>query len=166
MARVIRLGVARLIASCAIGRMAAGSLRPTARGCACRAIAGALVLLAHAPASPGDAPGAPRVEVVATGLEAPWALAFDPAGDLFITERPGRIRKIQKSQLLSAPLAALNVAAIGEAGLMGLALDPAFDRNGFLYVCYTTRKEERPVNRVARLTVHAQQAGAETHPAR
>lgn len=105
--------------------------------------------------------GAPHVEVVATGLEAPWALAFDPAGRLFVTERPGRLRLIRDGQLLPEPIATLTVAAVGEGGLMGLATDPSFDENGFLYVCYTTRKAERLVNRVARLTVRDGHGGAE-----
>jgi glucose/arabinose dehydrogenase len=99
--------------------------------------------------------------VVAAGLEAPWALAFDPAGALLVTERPGRIRMIKSGTLLPQPVATLNVAAVGEGGLMGLAIDPVFDVSGFLYVCYTPRKDGRLVNRVARLTVQDGQAGVE-----
>lgn len=93
-----------------------------------------------------------RVSVVATGLEAPWALAFGPTGDLFITGRPGRIRVIRDGQLLPEPAATLTVAAVGEGGLMGLAIGRAFESNRFLYVCYTAWKERRLVNRVVRLT--------------
>ncbi len=124
-------------------------------------VALALVLAAVGRARSENPPQAPRVEVVATGLEAPWALAFGPGGDLFLTERVGRMRVIHGGRLLPAPLATLNVAAVGEGGLMGLAIDPAFEANRFLYVCYTTRKDGCLVNRVARLTVRDGKAGAE-----
>lgn len=120
-----------------------------------------LVLVGTAPTWSGDPAWGARVEVVATGLEAPWALAFASVSDLFITERPGRIRMIRNGRLLPNPVASLSVAAVGEAGLMGLALDPTFETNRFLYVCYTRRKDGRLVNRVARLTMRDEKAGAE-----
>jgi glucose/arabinose dehydrogenase len=68
---------------------------------------------------------------------------------------------IRNGRLLPEPLATLQVAAVDEGGLMGLATDPHFAMNGFLYVCYTTRKAGQLVNRVARLTVRDRQAGGE-----
>jgi glucose/arabinose dehydrogenase len=103
----------------------------------------------------------PRVEVVASGLEAPWALAFDSRGALYVTERPGRLRVIRDGRLEAEPLATLAVVSDGEGGLMGLALDPSFATNGHLYVCYTARKQERAVNRVSRLTISGGRAGSE-----
>jgi glucose/arabinose dehydrogenase len=116
------------------------------------ALLGVLVLVRPAGA------GEPRVEVVARGLEVPWALAFAPDGRLFVTERPGRIRAVKDSQLIPTPVATLSVAAAGEGGLMGLALDPAFAKNGYLYVCYTASTGSRAfggklINRVVRLTL-------------
>ncbi len=105
--------------------------------------------------------GQPRVSVVAGGLEVPWALAFAPDGRLFVTERPGRVRVVRQGRLDPEPLATLSVAARGEAGLMGLALDPAFARSGRLYVCYTLAKGGRLVNRVSTLTVHEGRAAGE-----
>lgn len=103
----------------------------------------------------------PRVEVVATGLEVPWALAFAPDGRIFLTERPGRIRVIEGGQLRPEPVATLPVAAIGEGGLMGLALDPNFTQNGYLYVMYTYRAGTALRNRISRLTLRGQTAGEE-----
>lgn len=117
-----------------------------------------LGLLGCAPAvtAPGD------VAVVASGLEVPWALAFAPDGRLFVTERPGRIRVVREGRLESRPVATLPVARWSEAGLMGLALDPAFASNGHLYVCYTLEKRSGVVNRVSRLTLAADgRAGSE-----
>jgi len=76
----------------------------------------ALAFLATAgTAWPQNAPQEPKVDVIASGLEAPWALAFAPGGDLFVTERTGRIRVIRDGHLVDEPGAALNVAAVGEA---------------------------------------------------
>jgi glucose/arabinose dehydrogenase len=113
------------------------------------ALAAGLGLLVAAPAVQAQ----PRVEVVAVGLEVPWALAFAPDGRLFLTERPGRIRVVRGGRLEAAPVASLRVAHVGEAGLMGLVLDPDFGRTGHLYVCYTAGRGTRLVNRVTRLTL-------------
>ena len=104
---------------------------------------------------PGDTPTPqavpPRVEVVATGLEAPWELAFAPDGRIFLTERPGRLRVIEGGRLRPEPLLELDVAETAEAGLLGLALDPAFAENGFLYLYYTYADDRgRLRNRVSR----------------
>jgi glucose/arabinose dehydrogenase len=101
------------------------------------------------------------VEVIARGLEVPWALAFAPDGRLFVTERPGRVRIVAGGHVLVDPVATLNVAAIGEGGLMGLALDPAFGQTGYLYVCYTLSSREALVNRIVRLTVRDDVASSE-----
>ncbi|MGH7313345.1 MAG: PQQ-dependent sugar dehydrogenase, partial [Candidatus Rokuibacteriota bacterium] len=94
-------------------------------------------------------------------LEVPWALAFAPDGRLFITERPGRIRVLGDGRLDPKPVATLPVAARGEGGLMGLALDPEFAKTGRLYVCYTMSKRGSLVNRLAVLTFREGRAGDE-----
>jgi glucose/arabinose dehydrogenase len=91
------------------------------------------------------------VETLVSGLEAPWALDFAPDGRIFLTERGGRIRSIQDGKLLPQPWLTLDVAATGEAGLLGLALDPGFAQNGFVYVAYTTRVGAGLQNRLVRL---------------
>lgn len=112
---------------------------------------------------PGGYPAALRVEEVVRGLEVPWALAFASDGRLFLTERPGRIRLIRDGSLRPEPVAELAVAAVGEAGLLGLALDPAFDRNGYLYVYLTAHTEGGGLrNRVVRLTERAGKASGLT----
>jgi len=105
--------------------------------------------------------GAPRVETVLTHLEVPWALAFAPDGQLFFTERPGRLRVVTNGKLAAEPVARLPVNAAGEGGLLGLALDPDFGRTHHLYVCYTAAKRGGPVNRISRLTLNAGRAGDE-----
>src|SRR5918999_1744151 len=44
--------------------------------------------------------GGPKLETVATGLEAPWEIGFLPDGSALITERPGRVRLLTKGMKL------------------------------------------------------------------
>jgi len=53
-----------------------------------------------------------EVEVVAEGLEVPWALAFLPNGDILVTERPGRLRLIREGEVLPAPVLEVEVAEV------------------------------------------------------
>ena len=89
--------------------------------------------------TPTTTKGLPRIQtqVIISGLEIPWAVDFAPDGRVFITERPGRIRVVVDGQLVPEPWMTLDVAAVGEGRLLGLALDPEFERNGFVYVAYT-----------------------------
>jgi glucose/arabinose dehydrogenase len=80
-----------------------------------------------------------KVETVATGLEIPWEIAFLPDGRALVTERPGRIRMLEKDGTLDPdPVATVDVSEQGEGGLLGLALDPAFADNGLVYLYFTT----------------------------
>ena len=86
------------------------------------------------------------------GLDTAWAIDFAPDGRIFLTERPGRIRVVGGGRLLPEPWMTLEVAAVGEAGLMGLALDPQFSQNRFVYVAHTYRATNgRMQNRLVRL---------------
>jgi glucose/arabinose dehydrogenase len=81
----------------------------------------------------------PSIETFARGLNTPWAIDFAPDGRIFISERPGRIRIIERGQLRSEPWMTIDVAASGESGLMGLAMDPQFTQNRFVYAAYSYR---------------------------
>jgi glucose/arabinose dehydrogenase len=95
---------------------------------------------------------APAVDVLVTGLDTPWELAFAPDGRIFVTERPGRIRIITDGQLQADPWMTLQVAEVGEGGLLGLALDPNFAQNHYVYVAYTYRAANGQLtNRLVRL---------------
>jgi glucose/arabinose dehydrogenase len=80
-----------------------------------------------------------HVEILAHGLSTPWAIDFAPDGRIFLSERPGRIRVFERGQLRAEPWLALEVASSGEAGLMGLTIDPEFTANRFIYVAYSYR---------------------------
>jgi glucose/arabinose dehydrogenase len=81
----------------------------------------------------------PRLETVATGLEVPWDMAFLPDGSALVTERPGRVRLLSaRGELDPDAVAEIPVLAEGEGGLLGIAVDPRYERNSFVYVYRTT----------------------------
>ena len=108
-----------------------------------------------APAAAGPSTVAPptptgvRAEVVLSGLSNPWDLAWLPDGSMLVTERPGRVRLLAAGQPASAlrtlrgadPIG--DVSAQGEAGLMGVAVDPSFGSNRFVYTCLATATDVR-----------------------
>jgi glucose/arabinose dehydrogenase len=108
-------------------------------------------------ASPSATPQAPaqsvslRVEVFAKNLQVPWAIERTAEGRFFTTERAGRIRIIKDGILQAEPWMTLPVTEVGEAGLLGLALDPQFSQNHFVYVAYSYRDGIRLLNRLVRL---------------
>src|SRR5262245_27523399 len=92
-----------------------------------------------------------RVQVVASNLEIPWSLAFAPDGRLFATERPGRVRIFDLSAGSSELALTLDdVFAQGEAGGLGLALDPNFAQTRHVYIYYSARVLRGAVNRIVR----------------
>jgi glucose/arabinose dehydrogenase len=87
--------------------------------------------------TPPSMNGAVRVETVAKGLERPWALAFLPDGRILVTERPGRLRIVERDGRISKPLDNVpRVLARGQGGLLDVALDPRFAENRLVYLSY------------------------------
>jgi glucose/arabinose dehydrogenase len=86
-------------------------------------------------------------EVVATGLEVPWGLSFLPTGDALVGERmTGDIYRIpagggERELVGTVP----GVAGIGEGGLLGIAIDPLFIHDSFVYAYLTTENDNRIV---------------------
>jgi glucose/arabinose dehydrogenase len=124
-------------------------LRPAACGAAafCAALAAAVL----APAAVAQPAGTPipsrdyplRLTTVTEGLEHPWGLAFLPDGRMLVTERPGRLRVIDKDGKLD-PVAVAGlprVDAQGQGGLLDVSLHPQFASNGWIYWAYAQRDE-------------------------
>ncbi|ACG77025.1 putative glucose dehydrogenase-B, periplasmic protein [Phenylobacterium zucineum HLK1] len=77
-----------------------------------------------------------------TGLQKPWGLAFLPDGALLVSEKAGRLRLFADGRL-SDPLAGVpQVDANGQGGLLGLAVDPDFARNGLVYMAFSERQAD------------------------
>lgn len=76
------------------------------------------------------------VEVVASGFEHPWGMAFLPDGRILVTERSGRLRLVSDGAV-SAPLDGLpDVDVNGQGGLLDVALHPDFSENGLVYLSH------------------------------
>jgi glucose/arabinose dehydrogenase len=92
-----------------------------------------------------------RVEIWLENLQIPWSLIFLPDGRALVSERPGNIRLIKDGKILEKPYAKIEVAHIGEGGLMGLALHPSFPKEPYIYAMHTYREGDKLLNRVIRL---------------
>jgi glucose/arabinose dehydrogenase len=108
---------------------------------------------ASAPANAATLPPGFSETLVAEGLVKPTAMAIAPDGRIFVCEQGGSLRVVRDGVLLDAPFHTLSVNSSGERGLLGIAFDPGFASNHFLYVYYTTASA--PIhNRVSRLTAN------------
>ena len=95
---------------------------------------------------------------LATGLSNPTAMAFAPDGRLFVCQQGGQLRVIKNGALLATPFVTLTVDSNGERGLLGIAFDPDFASNQFLYVYYTATTPATH-NRVSRFTASWNRCG-------
>src|SRR4029079_6912090 len=102
--------------------------------------ASGLPQLLPTPAAASPAPDAPiRVETVADGLSMPLGLAWTPDGTkLFFSEvKLGQIRVIVNGTLQAQPFVTLPIARGAETGMLGLAVDPDYARNRFIYAYHS-----------------------------
>jgi len=117
---------------------------------------------------PTDAPtdGGVEATVLVENLEVPWDLSFTPDGDLFLTERTGRITRFDQftadgGETVVEPDAVIDAEALppgsdespwvvegGEGGLLGVAVHPTFPDPPLVYTYYTTDEGNGPTNRV------------------
>lgn len=95
-----------------------------------------------------------QVELITDGINAPTAMAFAPDGRLFVNEQGGNVRIVTAAgALLPSPFLTLSVNAVGERGLLGIAFDPDFTSNNYIYLYYTT--STAPIhNRLSRFTAN------------
>ena len=76
---------------------------------------------------------------LADGLSHPWSLAFLPDGSMLVTERDGTLWHMKDGERL--PVDGLpEIAAVGQGGLLDLALHPEFAENRWLYMTYAVRQ--------------------------
>jgi glucose/arabinose dehydrogenase len=105
------------------------------------------------PSPAATLPGGFAEALLAGGLSRPVAMSFAPDGRLFVCQQSGQLRVIENGVLLAAPFVSLTVDSADERGLLGIAFDPDFATNQWLYVYYTTASA--PIhNRVSRFTAN------------
>jgi len=114
-----------------------------------------ICLFFHADAASAEV----KVETVADNLKIPWELVFAPDGRIFFTERDGSLWVIENESLKL--VATFPTSHTSEGGLLGLALDPEFEKNNFLYLYQTYFGFELHQNKVVRYTVSNNQLADE-----
>jgi glucose/arabinose dehydrogenase len=97
---------------------------------------------------------------VATGISNPTVMAFAPDGRIFVAQQNGVLRIIKNGAMLPTPFMSLSVNSSGERGLIGIAFDPNFTTNNFVYLYHTLPDGSR--NRISRYTANGDlvQAGS------
>jgi glucose/arabinose dehydrogenase len=77
-------------------------------------------------------------DVTASGLTLPTVFAFAPDGRIFIGQKDGNVKVVENGALLPTPYYTIsNLNNYGDRGLIGLALDPQFASNGYVYLSYS-----------------------------
>src|SRR5215211_6285946 len=107
-------------------------------------------------------PNFTRSQVVG-GLASPTAMEFAPDGRLFVAEQRGTLRVLKAGGKLATFLdISGSVDSAGERGLLGVAFDPAFSNNHYVYLYYTQRASGTTTahNRVIRMTAQGDRAVA------
>lgn len=89
-----------------------------------------------------------ETEVMAQNLDTPWAIDFLPDDTMIFTERNGNVSILKNGT--SKIIGNINVTQIGESGLLGIAVDPNFNENRFIYLYYTLQNS----NRLSRFTLN------------
>lgn len=91
--------------------------------------------------------------IVAENLSAPWGMDISNEGNIYFTERSGTVKVIENGNSIPKTLIKLNESFYnqGEGGLMGIALDPSFSQNHYIYVMYSYFEDNNIFNKVIRL---------------
>ncbi len=103
-------------------------------------------------------------DALVANVGAPTALAFTPDGRLLVTTQGGTVRIVSGGTLLPTPALSLGsaVCSNSERGLLGVAVDPQFATNHYVYLYYTFNKNAAgcpgsnattPVERISRFTL-------------
>jgi len=92
-----------------------------------------------------------RQVVLLENLERPWGIAWLPNGSVLITERPGRLRLVRNGELVPSPIVGVpEVFAVGQGGLLDVAVHPQFVENRLVYLTYAHGTSNANRTRVAR----------------
>jgi glucose/arabinose dehydrogenase len=116
------------------------------------------LLIASLPARPYVelTPGFTLTEI-ARELNSPTAMAVAPDGRIFVCQQGGEIRILRDDSLLPVPFLTVPTWVDDEQGLMGIALDPDFARNGRFFVNVGSANPH-PHNQIRRYTAHGDTA--------
>jgi len=104
-----------------------------------------------------------EVKTVISDLSKPWDIAWLPNGTVLVTEKPGRLN-VYVDGIASQPvvITADDVLSSGEGGMLGLEVDPAFEANGYVYVCLASNAGKEDDVRVRRYQLATPNGTSET----
>ena len=85
--------------------------------------------------------GEQKAEILVQDLDTPWAIDFLPDGRMIFTERPGRVSLFDRGE--TRVIGYINTSEESESGLLGIAVDPEFNENNFIYAYYTHEQGNR-----------------------
>ncbi len=93
-------------------------------------------------------------KLVASGLKTPWGIEFINQDSALVTEKTGGLRWLVKGRLVTEPIQGLPVAYLGTstAGLMDIALDPDYGKNGWIYLGVSTSNGDRQDKKALAMT--------------
>jgi len=77
-----------------------------------------------------------QTEIVAQDLDTPWAIDFLPDNRIIFTERGGKVSIILNNRTIKS-VGNISVTEMGESGMLGIAVDPEFNLNKYIYLYYT-----------------------------
>jgi len=95
--------------------------------------------------------------VVASGLSNATAMEIAPNGDIWVLEQAGNVKRFRSGTTTAdvvGNLAGLGLSSSGERGVLGIAFDPNYASNKFVYLYYTSTATPNPHNRISRFTVN------------
>jgi uncharacterized repeat protein (TIGR03806 family) len=110
-----------------------------------------LMLVADGSARAAKLPEGFTETALVTGINGATAMDFAPDGRLFVCEQTGALRVVQNDVLLPRPFLTVKVDSSWERGLLGVAFDPHFDKNNYVYVNYIS-PDPYPHHRISRFT--------------
>ena len=102
-----------------------------------------------------------RVEPVLTGVDDPVAMAFAPDGRWFFTKRvTGEVQMLAPGNPAPVTIFQVTPEYGVERGLLGIALDPNFSQNHYIYIHYTSDEDhDGRHNRIVRFTLQPNGVG-------
>ncbi len=91
------------------------------------------------------------VDTLARDLIVPWAITFLPDRTILFTERSGTVRIHRHGKLVQKPaLQVMEVNAMRKMGLLGIAVHPEFNKNGWIYISYNYKTDNKALLRITR----------------
>ncbi|MFC0774937.1 PQQ-dependent sugar dehydrogenase [Terrimonas alba] len=83
-----------------------------------------------------------KLDTIASGLNAPWGIAFLPGNELLVTDKTGKLYRVMKNRNREEITGVPEVLSEGQGGLMDVVLHPDYKKNKLIYLSYSAVKRE------------------------